>query len=990
MADQKIKVKLSSLTPLDTDARMLDPGEPLVGKDSTGKEALVVGITGRQIKELPRLQVGGGTGADLTAYPTTTQMNAAIESAMVTERAARDTQASELANSKMGVDFVASANEPPSQYRVAGMQWYQLAGTNTLASPFPWGLNVWVPNTSGGGVWAPSETLYTPDIGSTRIDDPSGNKMMWDGAKWTAFNNPLQPLAVTNKDATKNITYDGSTSKTLDLSTYATSADMATTEAANLANAKAYTDAQATLAKTAVTTEAHTYTDTAITAAQTSTIASVKSYTDSQVTDAKNTFSTQADATFLKSATLQSGATNGTLRLATNLTTGTPLDVPVTGLKSAAYTDSTAYSPAGAYVKPSSGIPEGDLSSAVVSKLNGITGGSTVTGLQSASLKAGTANGTLVLTTNGTDQSPVTVPGLGTAAYQSASDFVTQTQAQQSFDLATQLTSNDTINKANKAYQKPITGIPTFDLSSDTQAILAQATTAYQKQATGIPLTDLASSVQTSLGRADTAYQMPTTGVARTNLDSSTRTSLAKADTALQTETDPTVPAWAKAAQKPSYTAQEVGAATTAQGALANTAVQRPTTAATADDIMVFDANSNAKDSGKKITDLLQKSSTSTLVAGNALTVDSSGNIVDSGQSVAAMGGANLVQKPAAVAPSGNLMAFDANNNAVDSGKNISSIAMKSETAIIPGSSVGLINYVNQPVGNLAGLNITSGSPVYLVMRAVTGGTILANDTVGCNGVISFTGINPANISRANVLFMRAQDKYINRASILSGAGTNGYQAISCVEPIFARNLSTSVEYMVFRVTSNNSDGCVRFQGDSINKLIETAPVEVLNQSQFSAKYAVFQDCAAIGEDFYYNVGYEQQTGKYWTDATGRRYRIFRATYRTTIASQGATSTFERQWCTLNNVQIFLGFAGAPASMIAASWSAGTTSYFPINFYDASEGLIVSTKADLQNNTLRIATKVNCKDGGWQGFNLQPNSNNLCCTFYYVKSNDVF
>ena len=40
------------------------------------------------------------------------------------------------------------------------------------------------------------------------------------------------------------------------------------------------------------------------------------------------------------------------------------------------------------------------------------------------------------------------------------------------------------------------------------------------------------------------------------------QTSLGKADSALQsyTETDPTVPEWAKAATKPSYTASEVGA----------------------------------------------------------------------------------------------------------------------------------------------------------------------------------------------------------------------------------------------------------------------------------------------------------------------------------------------------------------------------------------------------------------------------------------------
>lgn len=53
--------------------------------------------------------------------------------------------------------------------------------------------------------------------------------------------------------------------------------------------------------------------------------------------------------------------------------------------------------------------------------------------------------------------------------------------------------------------------------------------------------------------------------VSKTDLDSSVQTSLGKADSALQsyTETDPTVPAWAKAANPPTYTAQEVGAVPT-------------------------------------------------------------------------------------------------------------------------------------------------------------------------------------------------------------------------------------------------------------------------------------------------------------------------------------------------------------------------------------------------------------------------------------------
>ena len=55
--------------------------------------------------------------------------------------------------------------------------------------------------------------------------------------------------------------------------------------------------------------------------------------------------------------------------------------------------------------------------------------------------------------------------------------------------------------------------------------------------------------------------------VAKSDLATAVQTSLGKADTALQsfTETDPTVPVWAKAASKPTYTASEVGAVPTSR-----------------------------------------------------------------------------------------------------------------------------------------------------------------------------------------------------------------------------------------------------------------------------------------------------------------------------------------------------------------------------------------------------------------------------------------
>ena len=62
------------------------------------------------------------------------------------------------------------------------------------------------------------------------------------------------------------------------------------------------------------------------------------------------------------------------------------------------------------------------------------------------------------------------------------------------------------------------------------------------------------------------AYVKPSGGIPASDLASEVQTSLGKADTAVQTETDPTVPSWAKQSSKPSYTASEVGAVAVSQG----------------------------------------------------------------------------------------------------------------------------------------------------------------------------------------------------------------------------------------------------------------------------------------------------------------------------------------------------------------------------------------------------------------------------------------
>ena len=56
----------------------------------------------------------------------------------------------------------------------------------------------------------------------------------------------------------------------------------------------------------------------------------------------------------------------------------------------------------------------------------------------------------------------------------------------------------------------------------------------------------------------DAKYDKPSGGIPKTDLASAVQTSLGKADTALQSETDPTVPSWAKAESKPSYSLSEI------------------------------------------------------------------------------------------------------------------------------------------------------------------------------------------------------------------------------------------------------------------------------------------------------------------------------------------------------------------------------------------------------------------------------------------------
>ena len=213
-----------------------------------------------------------------------------------------------------------------------------------------------------------------------------------------------------------------------------------------------------------------------------------------------------------------------------------------------------------AYQKPSGGIPDTDLSSAVQTSL-----GKADTAIQDVSGKADKVSGATENDFAGLDAN-----GNLKDSGKKASDFATAAQGA----------------LADTAYQKPSGGIPDTDLSSAVQTSLGKADTAYQKPSGGIPKTDLASAVQTSLGKADTAiqdisgkadkvsgaasgdfagldsngnltdsgkkasdfataaqgaladtaYQKPSTGIPKTDMASAVQTSLGKADSALQSQ----------------------------------------------------------------------------------------------------------------------------------------------------------------------------------------------------------------------------------------------------------------------------------------------------------------------------------------------------------------------------------------------------------------------------------------------------------------------
>ena len=211
----------------------------------------------------------------------------------------------------------------------------------------------------------------------------------------------------------------------------------------------------------------------------------------------------------------------------------------------------TAMAGKGTYSKPQNGIPKTDLENAVQTSL----------GLADSALQSET-DPTVPSWAKETNKPSYTQDEVG--------DGTTYKRVSS--------TEKDTWN-AKGTYSKPSGGIPKSDLASAVQSSLEKADSALQSESdptvpSWAKQTNKPSYTQDEVGDGTTykrvsstekdtwnakgTYSKPSGGIPKSDLASAVQTSLGKADSALQSESDPTVPSWAKQTNKPSYNSDEI------------------------------------------------------------------------------------------------------------------------------------------------------------------------------------------------------------------------------------------------------------------------------------------------------------------------------------------------------------------------------------------------------------------------------------------------
>lgn len=329
-------------------------------------------------------------------------------------------------------------------------------------------------------------------------------------------------------------------------------------------------------------------------------------------------------------------------------------------------------------------------------------------------------------------------------------------------------------------------------------------------------------------------YSKPSGGIPKTDLASAVQTSLGKADTALQsfTETDPTVPSWAKASTKPTYTASEVGALP------ATTSIPSKTSDLTNDSNFPSDANYVHTDNNYTTT---EKNKLNGIAAGAEVNQNAFSNVKVGSTTIAAdsktdtlelVAGSNITLTPDATNDKVTIAATDTTYSAATtSAAGLMSAADKTKLdGIAAGAQVNIVTSVDTTATAGVNLSLTSGKLDVTVSggsiasgngNVVTGGTVYAvTSTLAPKASPALTGTPTAPTAAAGT-----NTTQIATTAFVKNAVDSKTHYIANLQSGDAANYITEPEVKEVKIngsTSNvaSSSNCV-LQYDTINKCLK-------------------------------------------------------------------------------------------------------------------------------------------------------------------------
>lgn len=329
-------------------------------------------------------------------------------------------------------------------------------------------------------------------------------------------------------------------------------------------------------------------------------------------------------------------------------------------------------------------------------------------------------------------------------------------------------------------------------------------------------------------------YSKPSGGIPKTDLASAVQTSLGKADTALQsfTETDPTVPSWAKASTKPTYTASEVGALP------ATTSIPSKTSDLTNDSNFPSDANYVHTDNNYTTT---EKNKLNGIAAGAEVNQNAFSNVKVGSTTVAAdsktdtlelVAGSNITLTPDATNDKVTIAATDTTYSAATtSAAGLMSAADKTKLdGIATGAQVNVVTSVDTIATAGVNLSLTSGKLDVTVSggsiasgneSVVTGGTVYAvTSTLAPKASPALTGTPTAPTAAAGT-----NTTQIATTAFVQNAVDSKTHYIANLQSGDAANYITEPEFKSVKINgsstnSASSSNCV-LQYDTTNKCLK-------------------------------------------------------------------------------------------------------------------------------------------------------------------------